>query len=194
MRLMQRWSRHDAGSRRPFPRAARAHGPGHVRSPASDGRPYARTYPSGPFTVVEVTGEIDLATSGFLAEHLDAATSRPGPDVLVDLRRVDFFDCSGLRELCRADTRARERGGRLRLVSDTPASTVCCAHRACCTASRPSPGSPSRGPHRYVKGRSAAPHHRPAPLRDRAAPRDTGIALPIRERPARLTGARDPGP
>ncbi|MFI1356267.1 STAS domain-containing protein [Streptomyces sp. NPDC020898] len=82
--------------------------------------PYARTCTSGPFTVVEVFGEIDLATAGFLAEHLDAATSRPGPDVLVDLRHVGFFDCSGLRALCRADTRARERGGRLRLVSDTP--------------------------------------------------------------------------
>ncbi|MEW2119360.1 STAS domain-containing protein [Streptomyces sp. NPDC005474] len=82
--------------------------------------PYARTYVIGPFTVVEVLGEIDLATAGFLCEHLDAATARPGPDVLVDLRHVEFFDCSGLRELCRADSRARERGGRLRLVSDTP--------------------------------------------------------------------------
>ncbi|MDQ0936425.1 STAS domain-containing protein [Streptomyces turgidiscabies] len=82
--------------------------------------PYARTYMNGPFTVVEVLGEIDVATAGFLCEHLDAATARPGPDVLVDLRHVDFFDCSGLRELCRADSRARERGGRLRLVSDTP--------------------------------------------------------------------------
>ncbi|MDW4904992.1 STAS domain-containing protein [Streptomyces sp. ADMS] len=81
---------------------------------------YARTYTSGPFTVVEISGEIDLATADFLSGHLDAATSRPGPDVLVDLRRVEFFDCSGLRALCRADARARERGGRLRLVSDTP--------------------------------------------------------------------------
>jgi anti-anti-sigma factor len=82
--------------------------------------PYARTYASGPFTVVEVSGEIDMATTGFLSEHLDAATSRSGPDLVVDLRHVDFFDCSGLRELCRADSRARERGGRLRVVSDTP--------------------------------------------------------------------------
>ncbi|WP_105973173.1 STAS domain-containing protein [Streptomyces geranii] len=82
--------------------------------------PYARTRRRGPFTVVEVSGEIDLATAGFLAEQLDAATSRPDPDVLVDLRGVGFFDCSGLRELCRAESRARERGGRLRLVSDTP--------------------------------------------------------------------------
>jgi anti-sigma B factor antagonist len=82
--------------------------------------PHARTRSSGRFTVVEVAGEIDLATAGFLVEHLDAATRGPAPDVLVDLRRVEFLDCSGLRVLCRAETRARQRGGRLRLVSDRP--------------------------------------------------------------------------
>ncbi|MFE5812515.1 STAS domain-containing protein [Streptomyces sp. NPDC056479] len=81
---------------------------------------HARTRRCGAFTVVEVTGEIDLATEVFLAEHLNAATLRPEADVLVDLRRVTFFDCSGLRVLCRAETRARDHGGRLRIVSDAP--------------------------------------------------------------------------
>ncbi|MFJ5303043.1 STAS domain-containing protein [Streptomyces sp. NPDC088350] len=80
----------------------------------------ARTRSSGPFTVVEVSGEIDMATAGFVTEHLDAATAVAEPDVLVDLRLVEFFDCSGLRVLCRAERRARERGGRLRVVSDGP--------------------------------------------------------------------------
>ncbi len=78
--------------------------------------PYARTRSSGRFTVVEVTGEIDMATANLLAEHLDAATAKGVPDVLVDLRLVEFFDCSGLRALCRAEDRARRSGGRLRLV------------------------------------------------------------------------------
>ncbi|WP_128435730.1 STAS domain-containing protein [Streptomyces cyaneus] len=81
---------------------------------------HARTRRCGPFTVVEVAGEIDLATAALLAEHLDAATARPESDVVVDLRRVDFFDCSGLRVLCRAERRARDHGGRLRVVSDAP--------------------------------------------------------------------------
>ncbi|MFF6782918.1 anti-sigma factor antagonist [Streptomyces sp. NPDC012510] len=81
--------------------------------------PYARTRRIGPFTVVEVSGEIDMASAGFVAEHLTAAaTGGAEPDVLVDLRRVTFFDCSGLRVLCRAEATARARGGRLRLVSD----------------------------------------------------------------------------
>ncbi|MFD4552817.1 STAS domain-containing protein [Streptomyces sp. NPDC058469] len=80
----------------------------------------ARTRSRGPFTVVEVSGEIDMATADFVVEHLDAATAVGEPDVLVDLRPVEFFDCSGLRVLCRAERRARERGGRLRVISDGP--------------------------------------------------------------------------
>jgi len=80
----------------------------------------ARTRSSGPYTVVEVSGEIDMATADLVIDHLDAATAVEEPDVLVDLRPVEFFDCSGLRVLCRAERRARERGGRLRIVSDGP--------------------------------------------------------------------------
>ncbi|WP_128374585.1 STAS domain-containing protein [Streptomyces cavernae] len=83
--------------------------------------PYARTYTSHGFTVVEVHGEIDMSTAGELAAHLDAATAVPEPCVLVDLRQITFFDCSGLRVLCRAESRAKEQGGSLRLVSDRPA-------------------------------------------------------------------------
>jgi anti-anti-sigma factor len=82
--------------------------------------PHARTRAGGLFIVVEVAGEIDLLTADLLAEHLDAATARAEPDVLVDLRRVDFFDCSGLRALCRAEARAGRRGGRLRIVCVDP--------------------------------------------------------------------------
>ncbi|UUU26700.1 STAS domain-containing protein [Streptomyces sp. DSM 40750] len=83
--------------------------------------PHARTHRIGPFTVIEVSGEIDMASAGFVAEHLTAATTGGAePDVLVDLRRVTFFDCSGLRVLCRAEAAAKTRGGRLRLVSDQP--------------------------------------------------------------------------
>lgn len=82
--------------------------------------PHARTRTTDGYVVVEVTGEIDLATAEFVLDHLDAATARPAPDVLVDLRAVEFIDCSGLRVLCRGETRAREHGGRLRLVSDAP--------------------------------------------------------------------------
>ncbi|WP_133915903.1 STAS domain-containing protein [Streptomyces sp. NBC_00582] len=82
--------------------------------------PPARTRVNGPYTVVELAGEIDLATAGSVADHLDAATASAAVDVLVDLRGVEFFDCSGLRVLCRAQDRAVRGGGRLRIVCDQP--------------------------------------------------------------------------
>ncbi|MBC9724839.1 STAS domain-containing protein [Streptomyces sp. TRM68367] len=105
----------DAASAAPGGTAAGSAGPG---LPAANA--HARTRISGPFTVVEVTGEIDVATADLVAEHLDAATARPEPDVLVDLRSVAFFDCSGLRLLCRAGARAERHGGRVRVVCGTP--------------------------------------------------------------------------
>ena len=117
--------------------------------------PHARSYALGPFTVVEASGEIDLATADALAEHLDAATGRPAPDVLVDLRPVAFFDCSGLRVLCQAERRAKERGGRLRLVSDRP--RIHRLLRACGLLRRfpPLPGLPPRS--RPGNGSAARP-------------------------------------
>lgn len=108
----------DADDRAPYPTGDMTADPSRPVPPPAN--THARTRRCGPFTVVEVMGEVDLATAALVTEHLDAATGRPESDVLVDLRRVDFFDCSGLRVLCRAETRARDRGGRLRVVSDAP--------------------------------------------------------------------------
>ena len=48
--------------------------------------------------VLSVQGEIDLATVGTLHQHLDHVCDRAS-SVTVDLRRVGFLDCGGLREL-----------------------------------------------------------------------------------------------
>ncbi|WP_327726476.1 anti-sigma factor antagonist [Streptomyces sp. NBC_00487] len=111
---------HDRAAPRPED-AATGPGPGPGPEPTVAANPYARTRRIGPFTVIEVAGEIDMASAGLVAEHLTAAaTGSAAPDVLVDLRRVSFFDCSGLRVLCRAEAAATARGGRLRLVADQP--------------------------------------------------------------------------
>ncbi|MEU0969331.1 STAS domain-containing protein [Streptomyces sp. NPDC005917] len=81
---------------------------------------WARTRRCGAYLVVEVFGEVDVATEELVAGHLLAATTGSEPDLLVDLRALDFLDRSGLRVLCRADARAKERGGRLRLVCEGP--------------------------------------------------------------------------
>ena len=48
--------------------------------------------------VLSVQGEIDLATVATLAAHLDQVCERESA-ITVDLRRVTFLDCLGLREL-----------------------------------------------------------------------------------------------
>ncbi|MCH0558281.1 MULTISPECIES: STAS domain-containing protein [Streptomyces] len=85
------------------------------------GRPAAVTAhrPSGATTVLPLRGEIDLLTAPTLAERIDALTAHPHPDLVLDLRPVDFIDCAGLRLLCRARNRALAKRGRLRLVTDS---------------------------------------------------------------------------
>ncbi|MEU6546879.1 STAS domain-containing protein [Streptomyces sp. NPDC046859] len=78
----------------------------------------ARGSVDGP-TVVALRGEIDLGTATSLTTRLDALTSGPSPDLVLDLRGVTFIDCAGLGVLCRAHNRVRARAGRLRLVSDS---------------------------------------------------------------------------
>ena len=71
-------------------------------------------------TVLEFRGEIDIAAAVEIAPALDRVTDRPGARIVIDLRPVEFFDCSGLRLLYRARGRVRERGGRLHLVCTHP--------------------------------------------------------------------------
>ncbi|MFF6996770.1 anti-sigma factor antagonist [Streptomyces sp. NPDC008313] len=71
-------------------------------------------------TVLELHGEIDIAAAVEIIPLLDAATALPNPRVVIDLRPVEFFDCSGLRLLHRARNRVLARGGRIRLVCVHP--------------------------------------------------------------------------
>lgn len=68
--------------------------------------------------VVRARGEIDLATAGLLRSVLENIRRPDGcRQVEVDLERVSFMDCSGLRELIRAKRRLRRQGGTLTLVT-----------------------------------------------------------------------------
>ncbi|OXY92692.1 anti-anti-sigma factor [Streptomyces diastatochromogenes] len=71
-------------------------------------------------TVLEFRGEIDIAAATEITPALDRVTDRPGVRIVIDLRSVEFFDCSGLRLLYRARSRVLERGGRLHLVCAHP--------------------------------------------------------------------------
>ena len=71
-------------------------------------------------TVLEFRGEIDIAAAAEIGPYLDGVTARPEVRLVIDLRHVDFFDCSGLRLLYRARTRVLDHDGELRLVCTHP--------------------------------------------------------------------------
>jgi anti-anti-sigma factor len=72
------------------------------------------------YTVLEFRGEIDIVAAAEIGPRLDDATAGPGPRIVIDLTRIEFFDCSGLRLLYRARGRVLGRGGQLHLVCAHP--------------------------------------------------------------------------
>lgn len=74
--------------------------------------------------VLTLQGEVDIATVGTLASRLSDVCDRAG-DVTVDLRRVDFLDCLGLRVLLEQHERSAQRGFRIDFVQGpTPVRRV----------------------------------------------------------------------
>ena len=63
--------------------------------------------------LLEVFGELDLATAPRLCSLLDAARAQRIKRLVVDLTGVDFCDSTGLRALMGASTELRVGGGRL---------------------------------------------------------------------------------
>jgi anti-anti-sigma factor len=63
-----------------------------------------------------LTGELDIATAPQLEEEVRRLEADGRKLIIIDLRGLQFMDSSGLRALLAADTRARERGGRLVIV------------------------------------------------------------------------------
>ncbi|SDP07285.1 anti-anti-sigma factor [Streptomyces sp. cf386] len=71
-------------------------------------------------TVLEFRGEIDISAAVEIAPYLDRVTAHPDARIVIDLRSVEFFDCSGLRLLYRARSRVLDHGGQLHLVCTHP--------------------------------------------------------------------------
>ena len=63
--------------------------------------------------LLEVFGELDLATAPRLCALLDAARAERVGRVVIDLTGVDFCDSTGLRALMGASTELRHAGGKL---------------------------------------------------------------------------------
>lgn len=66
-------------------------------------------------TVVELAGELDLATARLLDARLATLGDYRPPQLVIDVTALTFCDCSGLGTLVRARNQAAADGGWLRL-------------------------------------------------------------------------------
>ncbi|TDD92985.1 anti-sigma factor antagonist [Actinomadura darangshiensis] len=72
------------------------------------------------YTVIAITGDLDIATTPYLRERLNAALRDTGPLVLIDLSGVTFCDASGLALLVGAHRRTKPAGTAVALVAPRP--------------------------------------------------------------------------
>ena len=71
---------------------------------------------NGRAAVITVSGELDLASSASLDEELQRLIESDVTQVIVDLRRLEFMDSTGLGTIVKAHQRAEETGRRFGLV------------------------------------------------------------------------------
>lgn len=67
-------------------------------------------------TRLVLAGELDIASTQQFEQQLTASEAQAPDALVVDLRRVEFVDSTGLRALISADERARSQGRRLIVV------------------------------------------------------------------------------
>ena len=66
---------------------------------------------------VELSGELDISSAASVESRLIELEGREPERLLLDLRRVNFIDSTGLSMIINADGRARKAGRRLTIVS-----------------------------------------------------------------------------
>jgi anti-sigma B factor antagonist len=74
----------------------------------------------GDLATIHIRGEIDLATCPLLQAIVVDLVDRGCHQLIVDLERVSFLDCAGIRVLVDARRRVQEQGGSVRLVRPGP--------------------------------------------------------------------------
>jgi anti-anti-sigma factor len=70
--------------------------------------------------LIEVSGELDLASSPELEQELERAVASDVEVLIIDLRRLEFMDSTGLSVLVRAHQKATQAGKQLAVVKGPP--------------------------------------------------------------------------
>ena len=66
---------------------------------------------------VELSGELDISSAASVESRLMELERREPDRLLLDLRRVNFIDSTGLSMIINADGRARKAGRRFTIIS-----------------------------------------------------------------------------
>ena len=74
----------------------------------------------GDRATIHIGGEIDLATCPLLQAIVVDLVDRGCHQLTIDLERVSFLDCAGIRVLVDARRRVQAHGGSMRLVRPRP--------------------------------------------------------------------------
>jgi anti-anti-sigma factor len=80
-----------------------------------------RVRPDRNRVIVEVSGELDLASVGKLRETLDELRGHGWEHIVIDLREVTFIDSTGLSLLLNAERSARRPGASFAILDSSPA-------------------------------------------------------------------------
>jgi anti-sigma B factor antagonist len=78
------------------------------------------TREEGPFTVVEVGGEVDVYTAPRLREAVVTAIESGKNRLVIDVESVEFLDSTGVGVLVGALKKVRSNGGTLDIVCTQP--------------------------------------------------------------------------
>jgi anti-anti-sigma factor len=71
--------------------------------------------------VVEVEGELDLASLELLDEEVRRVMATDASAIVLDLSRLEFIDSSGIQLLLQLELKSRNNGRRLRMVRGSSA-------------------------------------------------------------------------
>ncbi|MFL6089002.1 MAG: STAS domain-containing protein [Aeromicrobium sp.] len=74
----------------------------------------------GPFTVVEVGGEVDVYTAPRLREAVVSAIDDGSTRLVIDVDKVEFLDSTGVGVMVGALKKVRSSGGTLDIVCTQP--------------------------------------------------------------------------
>lgn len=73
----------------------------------------------GDLAIVSFRGEFDYAEMGVAQDEICAAEAQDPTILVLDLTELEFMDSSAVRVILQADSRAREQGRRLAVVTGT---------------------------------------------------------------------------